>query len=203
MSTAGEDYVKQCLARLNLRAEPFSKRELREGRKAPDFRVFSASELVFFCEVKDLTDVDPLEEHLHEVGPGFSRGCQMGDHEAYFRRAVRKITEAIDQFSSIDPLHEHFWVLAFVNLLDLAAPEILDEILHGSLRDGSGSPYVTVPPHIPAPVQSAKWEIDFYWWLELHDFKPSTRRAIMHADGSAKNVRLRQLFDEGGSKIAI
>jgi hypothetical protein len=66
----GEEFAIEFLARHGLRAERFSKAEMRQG-KTPDFRVFKAVEFVFYCESKhvqydewrdkQLADAKPLE----------------------------------------------------------------------------------------------------------------------------------------------
>ena len=50
-----ETLVIKLLAEKGLRAERFSKTEIRQG-KTPDFRVFKDEALRFFCEVKSIDE---------------------------------------------------------------------------------------------------------------------------------------------------
>ena len=48
-----EKFVVNLLADKGLRAERFSKSEMRQS-KTPDFRVFHGEELKFYCEIKSI-----------------------------------------------------------------------------------------------------------------------------------------------------
>ena len=194
--STSEKFVVDQLQTLGLRAEPFTKDEQRiQGRKTPDFRVFKGAQFEFYCEVKEIVDTEPLEAFLTEVAPGVKRASQFGDPRSPVNRVLRKIDEAIDQFESIDPERKELRVLALVNTYDLAGPEILQELVKGFLETDSGLRYVTTPPFIRERMASIVREVDFYWWLENHSFKPQVARIAAHPIDSATFQRLYSLFE--------
>jgi len=64
----GEEFAIEWLARLGLRAEPFSKPEARQG-KTPDFRVFKGTEFVLYCESKHTQHDEWLDKQLANAQP--------------------------------------------------------------------------------------------------------------------------------------
>lgn len=51
-----EQKIKDIIEKNGYTVETYSKKELREGKKTPDFKVFKSSNLAFFCEVKCIED---------------------------------------------------------------------------------------------------------------------------------------------------
>lgn len=187
--------VIDALRNLGLRAERFPKPEQRvQHRKTPDFRVFSGPRLEFFCEVKEITDADPVDDHAIAIAPGIKRAEQFGDSRSPVNRVVRKVEEAIAQFDSVDPEHKELRALALVNTYDLAGPDILEELVYGFQKTDSGTRFVTTPDFIRQRMATLVREIDFYWWLESHAFAPKTARIASHPVGSATFLRLQSLF---------
>lgn len=184
------------LCKLGLRVERFSKDDLRRhGMKTPDFKVFRNSQLVFFCEVKEITDADPLEARYVEVAPGLKRASQLGDSDSPVNRVILKAQEAIEQFCSVDPEHKELRVLALVNTYDLTGPDVLLELLQGHQVTDSGMEFLTTHEGARKAMQTIASEIDLYWWLERHAFEPRTLRIASHAEGSLTFQKLESLFE--------
>ena len=47
-----EEMVKDWLQGFSLAPERYTKKEMRSGIKTPDYKVYKAAQLQFFCEVK-------------------------------------------------------------------------------------------------------------------------------------------------------
>lgn len=190
-----EEIVASELATFGLNAERFSKDERRtNGKKTPDFKVYLNGALEFFCEVKEIIDTDPLENHMGETSDGSGIAKQLLDSRSPQNRIARKIEEAVDQFSSFDPDRRHMRVLAFVNRLDGTGPDDLHELLFGEQRTVSGGAFVTTPNFLRQRIERIRANIDMYWWLERHAFEPMEPKFVMHAEGSPAFERFRTLF---------
>lgn len=72
-----EQLIFDHLSGLGFRPERFPKSEMRvPGQKTPDFAVYRGSILEFYCEVKELTDADPIEPYLQEAAAGSGMAAQ-------------------------------------------------------------------------------------------------------------------------------
>jgi hypothetical protein len=192
-----EQFISAYLSGLGLRPERFSKTEMRiPNRKTPDFKVFREDTLELYCEVKELTDADPLEKHYQEVAPGIQQAAQLSDEKSPINRLVRKIEDAASKFRCVNPERNHLNVLAVINTYDLAGPDNLLELLQGYLSLESGGVYVTTPPFLRERVEQVRCEIDLYWWIEHHVFAPTPKHHWLspHSEDSPTFLKLRELF---------
>jgi hypothetical protein len=192
MRTVGERLIEAELKRYGLRAERFSKQEQRKG-KTPDFKVYHGVELAFYCEVKDITDTDPLFDHAVPVAAGISVAEQLRQGAIAEKGIIWKMKDAVKQFSAIDPAHKQRRVLAFVNLYDLAFVDTLRELLVGYQQTQSGHKFVTTSPEGRTEVARLAEEFDMFWWFEKHDFEPVDIR--LGWEGSEELAYLRSIFN--------
>jgi hypothetical protein len=69
----GEEFAVEYLSGRALRAERFTKAEMRQG-KTPDFRVFKGTEFVLYCESKHVQHDEWLDNQLEHAKPiGYRR----------------------------------------------------------------------------------------------------------------------------------
>ena len=109
---ADESRVARLLTRKGLRVEEYTKEDRRKS-KTPDFRVFQNDHLVFYCEVKAVSQDDWLDRQLAEAPPVAIVGGARPD--PIFNRLSNKIYEATQQFDVVNPDVALPNVLAFVN----------------------------------------------------------------------------------------
>ncbi len=195
--TKSEQIVADFFAERDLHAQRFTKEEVRvHGKKTPDFRVFREDAFQFYCEVKETTDADPLEDHMAEVTPGLFLGqqCKTGDISRHSRFANR-IRGAVEQFDSVNPDMIEPNVLAFVNTDDLCVPVILEEVLRGYLTIVNNTRISTCPQSISRRAQQHGVRVHLFLWLNrVHGkhfarFFPWNRR-------DAPTLKLAELFPE-------
>jgi hypothetical protein len=167
MMNRSEQTASDFFAERGLRAERFSKEELRaESKKTPDFRVYRNDTFQFYCEVKETTDADPLEDHMVEVHPGLYLGtqCKIGDISRHSRFANR-IRGAVEQFDSVNPDLEHPNVLVFVNSDEMCVPSMLEEVLRGYLVKSQGHPIKSCPSSVIQRAQTHGVRVHLFIWL--------------------------------------
>lgn len=192
-----EQIVSDYLSNRGLRPERYSKPEMRvPNQKTPDFKVFQGDTFEFYCEVKELTDADPLEDHYREVAPGISEAAQLSDGKKPINRLVEKIEHAVEQFGCVNHDRKHLNVLAVVNTYDLAGPDNLLELLQGFLTFGKGGKYATIPRFLRERMEQVRREIDLYWWIEHHAFEktPQHRWLSPHPEDSSTFFKMKKLF---------
>lgn len=160
-----EQIVADFLGARGLRAQRFTKSETRT-MKTPDFRVFKDDTFQFYCEVKETTDADPLEDHMSEPNPGLFIGeqCKVDDISRHSRFANR-IRGAVTQFDSVNPDLEHPNVLIFVNTDDLCVPSMLEEVLRGYLTKVQGHLITICPPSVSRRAQAHGVRVHLFIWL--------------------------------------
>ncbi len=191
---SSEQFIFDYLSHLGLRPEPFSKSEMRvPNQMTPDFKVFKWDTLELYCEVKELTDSDPLEERF---ASGISWAAQSSDGKSPINRLVRRIDDAVKKFRCVNPGQKRLNVLAVVNAYDLAGPDNLLELLQGFLTFESGGHYVTTPQLLRERVKQVMGEIDLYWWIEHHASEKTPRHHWLshHAEDSSTFIKLKKLF---------
>ncbi len=160
-----EQIVANCLADRRLRAQRFAKNEIRAaGKKTPDFRVFKGNAFQFYCEVKETTDADPLQNHMRDVGSGvrIAEQRKVNDISRHSRFANR-IRGAVEQFDSVNPDLEHPNVLAFVNTDNMCAPAILEEVLQGYFI--KGYPFRACPASLTRRAQTHGVRVHLFLWV--------------------------------------
>jgi hypothetical protein len=155
-----EQAVADFLSKRGLRVQYFSKEEAQLG-KTPDFRVFRNNEFVMFCEAKHLQCDDWLCKRLDHVSPGQIAGGVRVD--PIFNRLTNYVHEAVKQFTSVNPKHEHPNTLFLANsdrvsdVLDLIA------VLDGMSRAESAVSIYTRCSE--GRIRKEAFTIDlFLWW---------------------------------------
>ena len=158
----GEQAAADFLARRGLRIQRFSKEDVRCGR-APDFRVFRNEEFVMFCEATHLPCDDWLHERLDNAAPGQIVGGVRAD--PIFNRLTNHVHEAVRQFNSVNPRHEHPNTLFLANsdrvsdVLDLIA------VLDGVFRAERGVQEPICTQYSQGRIRREKFTVDlFIWW---------------------------------------
>src|SRR5437870_5345408 len=87
MKFESEQFISDHLINIGLHPERFNKSALRVPRqKTPDFKVFQGDVLEAYCEVKEMTDADLLEDPYHKVSPGIHRADQLSDGKSQINR---------------------------------------------------------------------------------------------------------------------
>jgi len=110
----GENRVREYLTGANLRIERFSKAEMSlPEKKTPDFRVFSNSELAFYCEVKTAQEDEWLDRQLATAADDELVGGLRSD--PICSRINSQIHRAGRQFNAVNPALDYPNVLAIVN----------------------------------------------------------------------------------------
>lgn len=107
-----EERVKEFLETYHLRPERFTSAEMASG-KTPDFKVFSGSDLDFYCEVKSSEQDTWLDDQLDMQRPGELIGGSR--HDPIFNRLTAHIHKASKQFDAVNPIEALPNVLAFYN----------------------------------------------------------------------------------------
>jgi hypothetical protein len=157
-----EQAVADFFAKRGLRVQRFSKEEIRRC-KTPDFRVFRNNEFVMFCEAKHLHCDDWLYKRLDNAASGQIVGGVRAD--PIFNRLTNHVHEAVKQFTSVNPKHEHPNMLFLANsdrvsdVLDLIA------VLDGMFSDQSGVREPICPQYSEGRARKEKFTVDlFIWW---------------------------------------
>ena len=109
---AAEQFAAEYLKQHSLRAERFSKEEMRLG-KTPDFRVFRDAELAAYCEVKHVQQDVWLDEQLKEAQALQIVGGLRPDPIP--NRLTAHIHRAAQQFTAVNPNHYYPNILVFAN----------------------------------------------------------------------------------------
>jgi hypothetical protein len=151
------------LAQHGLRAEQFSKHELRQDRDTPDFRLYRGDELVGFCEVKSPNDDDWLAKEIRQAPP--LRAGIAARRDPTFNRLARLIEKAVEQFDSVNPDRALPNILVLINWADANHFEDLEETVRG-WRKFDGVRVVTVPQIAEGRIATLKDRIDLYVWID-------------------------------------
>ena len=145
-----EQFVSNELAKKDLRAECFTKREMRE-RKAPDFRVFQGCSLAFYCEVKEVARDDCAEG---------------GRSDPIFNRLSDDIHTAVKQFNSVNPERREPNVLALVNNDRLCGYLDLLAVTTGRFFAADGSTNPIYERFSEGRIRNEKFQVDLYLWFD-------------------------------------
>ena len=150
MVEPSEQLVSDALAKKDLRAEGFTKPEMR-NRKTPDFRVWHGREFAFYCEVKEVARNDWAEG---------------GRPDPIFNRLTDAIHTAVKQFNSVNADRRDPNVLAFVNndrkcgYLDLLA------VTTGRFFAADGSTVPIYEQFSEGRIRDEKYRVDLYLWFD-------------------------------------
>lgn len=112
-----EEFAIEWLVRHGLRAERFTKMEMRQS-KTLDFRVFKGTEFVFYCESKHVQFDEWLDKELASAQPLEIVGGLR--HDPIYNRLADRIHDAAKQFEAVNPDHEFPNVLIFTNSILIA-----------------------------------------------------------------------------------
>jgi len=153
-----EQAAAHFFAKRGLGVQRFGKDEIQRG-KTPDFRVFRNKEFLMFCEAKQVQCDDWLYRRFDNAASG-----QIVRTDPIFNRLTNHVHEAMKQFNSVNPKHEHPNTLFLANsdrvsdVLDLIA------VLDGVFRAESGvrEPIYT---QYEGRIRKEKCTVDlFLWW---------------------------------------
>src|SRR5713101_5796572 len=108
----GERAALEFFASYGMRAERFSKGEIRRAR-TPDFRVFKGKQLVSYCEAKHVRHDDWLDKKMKDARPLEIVGGARPD--PIFNRLTTRIHEAAGQFEAVNPARDYPNILVFAN----------------------------------------------------------------------------------------
>jgi len=165
-----EEVVRRFLADRDLCARKIPTTE----EKRPDFEVYRGEDLEFYCEAKELTDADPLEDHFVEQSPGISVAEQftVGDRSRQYRIA-KCIHTAVKQFDGVNSDLTHPNVLAFVNWDDLCPLAELKDLLVGYSELVNGVRMTWAPAAAHRQIADDRGRIHAFIWINLvPDEKP-------------------------------
>jgi hypothetical protein len=158
----GEQAAADFFAKRGLRVQRFTKEEIRRG-KTPELRVFRNTELVMFCEAKHLQCDDWFYKRLDNPTAGQIMGGVRAD--AIFNKLTNHVHEAVKQFNSVNPKHEHPNTLFLANsdrvsdVLDLIA------VLDGMFRAESGVREPIYTQYSEGRARKENFTVDLIiWW---------------------------------------
>jgi len=142
-----------------LRVQRFS----NEDGKTRPFRVFRNTAFVMFCEAKHLQRQDWLDKRLDNAELGQLVGGIRAD--PIFNRLTEYVHEAVKQFNSLNPKHEHPNTLFLANsdrvsdVLDLIA------VLDGMFRGESGVRQPIYTRYSEGRIREERFTVDLIiWW---------------------------------------
>lgn len=160
---ADEATIAGILTARGLAPERFPDEEACEGKR-PDFRIHHNGALIFYCEVKSVSEDRWLAEHVAAAPPGTIVGG--GRPDPIFNRLTDDIHTAVKQFDAVNPDLTEPNVLAFVNHDRLCDLGDLLAILTGDLfaEDGSRHPIYRRFSH--GRVRADVGRIHLFIWIE-------------------------------------
>jgi hypothetical protein len=183
-----ENIVAQLLANHGLSAERFLKEEIRSG-KTPDFQVFKAASLEFFCEVKTIDKDDSLDNDLDAVSSGDIAGGTRND--PVFNRLTDDIHKAAKQFIAVNPNSQRPNVLVFVNHDAMCDERDMASVLTGQFLTANGTAYSIYSKFSEGRIKDEKFDIHLFCWVEQNQF----RSLIFNQAHRAHRDRLCRLLD--------
>ncbi len=198
--TTSEQETAHFLATYGLQAKTFSKDEMRSDMKTPDFRVFTGGDFQFFCEVKETTDADPLEDHFVEIDEDRCVAAQSkNDNATLAFRLAKHIHRAVKQFKPVNPDHKYPNALVFVNRYEMSNEKDLMELFSDSFWNLGDFVMTTAPERARASAQADRANIDLFLWLNRVPNDESYELFIWNRDNHKAGV-LEALFCRLASK---
>jgi hypothetical protein len=186
MTDAAEQFAVDYLKQHSLRTERFSKQEMRLG-KTPDFRVFSDSSLVAYCEAKQVQHDEWLNRQFEAAEPlQFVGGLRP---EKVFNRLTTHIHRAAQQFAAVNLEHKHSNILVFANF-DQAC-EFQDQllgVLTGNIYAEYGIFESIFNEYSNGRIMYEKMTIDIYVWCDGWKSDPKPRHWFWHNSPHYANV---------------
>ncbi|MGA9108335.1 MAG: hypothetical protein ACLQPN_06970 [Bryobacteraceae bacterium] len=185
----GEQRVDEYFTTTGLHVERFSKAEMRQGR-TPDFRVYSGSELAFYCEVKTAQEDEWLDKQLAAAPPLTLVGGARPDPT--YNRITSQIHTAVSQFDAVNPAMEHPNVLAIVNGDDGAGMTDLISVLTGNAYCESGDVWPMFREYSEGRIRDEKLRVHLYLWF--NEWKAGDPQKFFTEVHAAHHVALCQHF---------
>ena len=158
----GEQYADRLCTTHGLRVGRFSKEELRSG-KTPDFRVYRADELVFYCEAKHIQKDGWLNRQMEESQPGELVGGLRKD--PIFNRLAEHIHKSSQQFAAVNPSRKFANVLVLVNSDQICGFPDLLAVLTGNFYVEGGGAEPIYRNISEGRIRDEKKTIDLYVWF--------------------------------------
>jgi hypothetical protein len=192
----GEQFAVEYLAGHALRAERFTKAEMRQG-KTPDFRIFKGSEFVFYCESKHVQYDDWLDKQLENAKPLEIVGGLR--HDPIFNRLADRIHDAAKQFDAVNHDHEFPNVLIFTNSdTHCGFPDLLS-VLTGNFHAEGGAVEPIYKEISEGRIREEKLTIDLYVWL--NEWKGKQQKGTLYFNAGSKHYgAVSALFGSDPSK---
>jgi hypothetical protein len=169
---ASEQAAERFFKHFNLRAERFTKQEMTRG-KTPDFRVFSAQVLAFYCEAKHAQHDECLDKLLEKAQPLELVGGLRND--PIFNRLCGHIHEAAKQFSAVNPNHEYPNILFLTNSDHQSDIYDLTAVLDGNFRSADGELHPIYKQYSEGRIKNEKFTMDLFLWWNDWMSKPPQR----------------------------
>lgn len=150
ISEAAEKQVENWLKQYQLQPKRYTRAELRNGRRTPDFRVYQAGVEKFFCEVKSV---------LPSVkGTG-------GGSDPIPNRLTDDIHDACKKFIDSNPSHLLPNVLTFVQCDMCSGVDYLEDVYLGHWLMDDGTAYPFYVKYANGRIKEEKTIIDLYLWF--------------------------------------
>jgi hypothetical protein len=157
-----EQAAADFLAKRGLSLTRCSKEEIRRGQ-TPDFRVFRDKDFVMFCEAKHLQCDDWLYKRLENAAPGPIVGGVRAD--PIFNNLTNHVHEAVKQFTSVNPKHEHPNTLFLANSARVSDVLDLIGVLDGMFRAECGVRETICTRYSEGRIRREKFMVDLIiWW---------------------------------------
>ncbi len=177
----GEQFAVEFLARHGLRAERFSKAEMKQS-KTPDFRVFKGSEFVLYSESKHVQYDEWLDKQLENAEPLEIVGGLR--HDPLFNRLADRIHDAAKQFDAVNHDHEFPNVLIFTNSdTHCGFPDLLG-VLTGNFYAESGAVEPIYKQVSEGRIRDEKLTIDLY--VLLNEWKGTEQNGLLYFNNGSK-----------------
>jgi hypothetical protein len=161
---SNEERVRMLFEEKGLQCKRFTTKECM-NRKTPDFRVYKSADFYFFCEVKGVLG-DKWLENMMKCVPVETLVLETRPDPA-FNRLTNDIHQAVKQFDSVNPDHEHANVLVFCNNPgSLSNFEDLLSVLTGRSFFDDGDESITHSKYAEGRIRLEKARIDLYVWIE-------------------------------------
>jgi hypothetical protein len=178
----GEEFAIEWLARHGLRAEQFSKMEMRQG-KTPDFRAFKGTEFVLYCESKHVQYDEWLDKQLADAQPLEIVGGLR--HDPIYNRLADRIHDAAKQFEAVNPDRQFPNVLIFTNSdTHCGFPDLLS-VLTGNFYAEGGAVDPIFKQISEGRIRDEKLTIDLYVWL--NEWKGKQQKGALYFIAGSKH----------------
>jgi len=129
----GENIVSDWLTQLGYKPKRFTKQEMRQDKKTPDFKVYDEQSLAFYCEEKTFT-----QSFGYDNTPADEIASGLDLESTKLNRLIERSRDAIKKFSDSNPNHVIPNMIAIVNHDETFFPDVIEELFRGYALTSDG-----------------------------------------------------------------